>query len=150
MAPRSTSFALVVPWLTYAAVLACISFVENRFTESMRRLLDPNFNWIDLSFHLVVWLGLVAAVVWSVLAVGFRNRTSHRRWIAAGILAASFIGPILGIAAVWSLAEDVDGIWLMLNSPIVGVLIASVALSVIAFREWLRKRKTTLRPNGRA
>lgn len=150
MAPRSTSFALVVPWLTYAAVLACISIVENRFTESMRRLLDLNFNWIDLSFHMVVWLGLVAAVLWSVIAAGFGSRTRRRLVNAAGILAASFIGPLLGIIAVWSLAEDVDGIWLMLNAPIVGVLIASVALSVVAFREWLRKRKTTLRPNGRA
>ena len=150
MAPRSASFALVVPWLTYAAVLACISIVENRFTESMRRLLDLNFNWIDLSFHLVVWLGLVVAVLWSVIAAGIGSRTSRRLITGAGILAASFIGPILGIIAVWSLAEDVDGIWLMLNSPIVGVLIASVALSVIAFREWLRIRKTTSRPNGRA
>ncbi|HEY0304914.1 MAG TPA: hypothetical protein VGC44_08065 [Longimicrobiales bacterium] len=150
MAPRSARFALVVPWLTYAAVLACISFVENSFTESMRRLLDPNFNWIDLSFHLVVWLGLVVAVLWSVIAAGFGSRTSRRLVTGAGILAASFIGPILGIIAVWSLAEDVDGIWLMLNAPILGVLIASVALCVVAFREWLRNRKAASRPNGRA
>ena len=138
---RSATFALVVPWLSYVATLTCISLVER--TEFDRaRVFDVGFNIFDLAFHLIAWLGLIAAVLWSVRAMNLRKRTTHRGACVVGIVAASFCGPLLGIVAIWTLADDVDGITMYLLSPALGVLVASVALVVVAIHAWLTKRKS--------
>jgi hypothetical protein len=128
--------ATASPWLVYIATLAGLSLVErSAFPESVAAdgRLDSVLNWVAL-------VGLVVAAGLSVAAMPRGQGTTPRGGHLACVLAASFIGPLLGTVVVTALAQDVDGGGWMLLSPVLGLGCAGFLLFARAGVEAWRRR----------
>ena len=135
---HSVAFAITLPWVCYTALMACLSYAESsfQFPARLHRVGGHWYNVPDLAFNLVALLGLIIGVTWSVRAAELGRPTRRRAARIAGILAASFFGPALATLAVFRLADDVDGILWIAISPILGLMLATTGIVIVAIKAW--------------
>lgn len=144
--PTKAAFAVGLPWLCYGVLMTGLSLLESNVPVPARfyRILNETINLPDFIFNLIAFFGIIAAALWSMRPLRMASTRANRSAIVAGIVAASMIGPIIGIIVVWRFAEDVDGIYWMYNAPIVGILTVGIALIGVGIRALLRSRRRGL------